>query len=242
MDHFIESIVATADHIRARKRETKRINLSFDEWNVWYQSHYKDGDHDPEHWPTAPRLIEDEYTLADAVVVGGLLISLLRHSDRVTAASLAQLVNVIAPIRTEPGGPAWRQTTFHPFAHTARHARGTVLHTQTTTPTHHTTRFGDVPTIDTVATHTDDQLTFLAVNRHTTQPVALDLNLRAFPAYTTIEHTTLTNPDTTLTNTLHQPNRIQPTTTTLTPPTDGHLTAPLPPTSWNLIRLQATTH
>ncbi len=54
--------------------------------------------------------------MMDAVVFGNLLISLIRHADRVTAASLAQLVNVIAPIMTEPGGPAWRQTTFFPFA------------------------------------------------------------------------------------------------------------------------------
>ena len=70
----------------------------------------------------APRLLEDVYSLADAVVVGDLLITLLQHADRVRAASLAQLVNVIAPIMTEPGGAAWRQTTFYPFALTAANA------------------------------------------------------------------------------------------------------------------------
>ena len=35
MDHFIESVIATADAVRARGRHRKRINLSFDEWNVW---------------------------------------------------------------------------------------------------------------------------------------------------------------------------------------------------------------
>ena len=55
---------------------------------------------------------------------------MLRHADRVKIGCLAQLVNVIAPIRTEPGGPAWRQTTFHPFALTSEHGRGTVLRTE----------------------------------------------------------------------------------------------------------------
>jgi alpha-L-arabinofuranosidase len=50
------------------------------------------------------------YNVTDAVVVGNLLISLLRHSDRVAVACLSQLANVIAPIMTEPGGPAWRDT------------------------------------------------------------------------------------------------------------------------------------
>lgn len=56
----------------------------------------------------APRLLEDIYTAADAVVFGDLMITLLKNADRVRAASLAQLVNVIAPImdgagRARPG-------------------------------------------------------------------------------------------------------------------------------------------
>ncbi|MBN9174620.1 MAG: alpha-L-arabinofuranosidase, partial [Microbacterium sp.] len=126
MDRFIDSVVATADHVKALRRSDKTISISFDEWNVWYQSRYHDVEKitDIETWPVAPRLLEDSYSVLDGVVVGSLLISLLRHADRVTSASLAQLVNVIAPIMTEPGGPAWRQTTFFPFSVTSALARG----------------------------------------------------------------------------------------------------------------------
>ena len=57
-------------------------------------------------WEEVRRVSEDAYTVADAVVVGSLLITLLRHSDRVKSACLAQLVNAISVIRSEPGGPA----------------------------------------------------------------------------------------------------------------------------------------
>ena len=57
-----------------------------------------------------PAIAEDTHDLTDALVVGGLLISLLRHADRVRIACVAQLVNVIPLIRTIDGGPAWRQT------------------------------------------------------------------------------------------------------------------------------------
>jgi alpha-N-arabinofuranosidase len=124
MDHMIASVVAAADHIRARKRASKRIHVSFDEWNVWYQSRTPAQLPTGADWPVAPRLLEDRYSALDAVVVGSLLICLLRNSDRVHAASLAQLVNVIAPIMTEPGGACWRQTSFHPFAQAAAHATG----------------------------------------------------------------------------------------------------------------------
>ena len=114
----------TADAVRAAGKHRKQINLSFDEWNVWYQTG-KDTEDQPHViaqagiWREHPRIIEDEYTVTDAVVVGTLLNSLLRHGDRVKIANQAQLVNVIAPIRTEEGGPAWRQSIFWPFARTA---------------------------------------------------------------------------------------------------------------------------
>ncbi len=121
MDEFIESVIATVDHVKATKRSDHVVNLSFDEWNVWYNTRFETVDKitGAQNWPTAPRLLEDAYSVADAVVVGSLLISLLRRADRVTSASLAQLVNVIAPIMTEPGGIAWKQTTFFPFAVTS---------------------------------------------------------------------------------------------------------------------------
>src|SRR5690606_23317266 len=102
MDRFIESVAATIDHVAALKRSDKRIGISFDEWNVWDITRFESQDrrHAIDDWPVAPRLLEDVYTVADAVVVGGLLMSLLRHAHRVKAASLAQLVNVIAPIMT----------------------------------------------------------------------------------------------------------------------------------------------
>src|SRR6185436_18023715 len=155
MDRFIETVVATADHVKALKRSDRQINISFDEWNVWYLSRHMSAERvtTVDTWPVAPRLLEDVYSVADAVVVGGLLMSLLRHADRVHSANLAQLVNVNAPIMTEPGGPAWRQTTFYPFAVTARLARGTSLRVRLDTETYPTSRYGSVGVVDAAATY-----------------------------------------------------------------------------------------
>src|SRR5690606_16228383 len=107
-------------------------------------------------WDVAPRLSEDAYTVLDAVVVGSLLMTLLRHADRVTAASQAQLVNTISSIHSEPAGPAWRQSTFHPFAQMSKHAIGTVLDLRLDAPTLETARYGHVPLLDSVATYDSD--------------------------------------------------------------------------------------
>jgi alpha-N-arabinofuranosidase len=161
LDRAIGDVIATADAVAARKRSRRRVSVSVDEWNVWYFSRAPDRRDAP--FEEAPPLIEDTYTALDAVVVGGLLITLLRRADRVRIACLAQLVNVIAPIRTENGGPAWRQTTFAPFRDVARNARGTVLQVATEPPIHAT------------AVHDGDRtLTVFAVNR-AAEPVALEV-------------------------------------------------------------------
>src|SRR3569832_1974259 len=89
-----------------------------------------------EGWLVAPPILEEIYTMEDALAFGGMCISLLNHADRVKIACLAQLVNVIAPIMTETGGPAWRQTIFHPFAQMSRWGRGRVLRAQVESPSY----------------------------------------------------------------------------------------------------------
>src|SRR6185436_18602414 len=151
-------------------------------WNVWYLSRWENVEkiEGLDNWPVAPRLLEDVYSVADAVVFGNLLISLIRHADRVRAASLAQLVNVIAPIMTEPGGPAWRQTTFYPFAVTSRLAQGVTLELKLDCPTYSTGRYGEVPVVDAVATcdaESGETSVFL-VNRSLDEEVTIDIDVR----------------------------------------------------------------
>ncbi|MDT0479400.1 arabinosylfuranosidase ArfA [Streptomyces doebereineriae] len=237
MEHFIESVVATCDHVRARLKAKKHINLSFDEWNVWYQK--RPNPHAVEEWQQAPRLLEDVYTVTDAVVFGSLLIALLRHADRVTSASLAQLVNVIAPIMTEPGGPAWRQTTFYPFAQASAYGRGTVLRVEVDSPTYATARFGDVPLLHATAV-TDDEngdITVFAVNRSQTDALPLEIDLRGVDAGVVVEHLVLADGDPEATNTADRTDRVTPHAATGTTLTEGVLHAELEPLSWNMIRL-----
>ena len=151
LDRAIEQVAAIIDDVGRRAGGGRRIGIAVDEWNVWYMSRHLERPH-PTDWPEAPALCEDAYSVADAVVVGSLLISLLRHADRVSTACLAQLVNSIAPIKTAPRGPAWREATYHPFALTAAHAQGRVLPLRVTAPLVETARYGSVPVLDGVAT------------------------------------------------------------------------------------------
>lgn len=236
MDRFISAVVATVDHVGAKRRSRKQVNLSFDEWNVWYQQNF-DG-HTDLPLREAPPLIEDTFNVADAVVVGGLLITLLRHADRVKIACEAQLANVIGLIRTEPGGPAWRQSIFHPFALTARLARGTVLRAEPTGSRHETAQFGDIDTVDATATWDAETgaLAVFAVNRHPDDPVALELRLSAFPAATSADVLGVHDDDPRATNTASAPARVVPRPSAAAID-DGRLHLVLPPASWQAISI-----
>ncbi|HEX8347081.1 MAG TPA: alpha-N-arabinofuranosidase [Actinoplanes sp.] len=238
MDGFIHDVVATADHVAARLSSSKRINISFDEWNVWYLKKLK-AEGMPADWTEAPRLSEDAYTVADAVVVGSLLVTLLRHSDRVTSACQAQLVNSIGSIRSEPGGPAWRQSIFHPFAQMAALAKGTVLRSEIKAPTYETARYGAAPVIDTVATYDEEQarLTVFTVNRHPSEAVTFEVDLRAFPGARLEHATVLADDDWRAANTMDEPDRVTPQPHGDAQVADSGLRAVLPPVSWNVFQL-----
>jgi alpha-N-arabinofuranosidase len=237
MDYFIDSVAAAVDLVRAKKKTTKRIRISFDEWNVWYLSRTP-AQMPTDSWPVAPRLLEDQYSALDAVTVGSLLICLLRHSDQVHAASLAQLVNVIAPIMTEPGGRAWRQATFHPFALTARHAAGEVLGVRPTSPTYETRRYGDVPVLDAVATvDGDGQVAVFAVNRSPAEPLTLGADARSLGDVRIVECVTLSDPDIYRVNTADDPQAVVPRPNSTARIEGGRVELVLPAASWTMLRL-----
>lgn len=241
MDHFIDTVIDTADHVRSVKRSDKRINISFDEWNVWYVDRYHDEEKltGLDNWPVAPRLLEDVYSVADAVVFGNLMISLLKHADRVTSASLAQLVNVIAPIMTEPGGPAWRQTTFFPFATTSRLATGSALEVKLESPEYETALYGSVPLIDAVATHDEatGRTAIFLINRSQTDEAAVTIDLEALGGVQLVAAQTLSDADVNAKNTLEQPDRVALADNGSVTVFGGGVSVTLPPVSWTAIEL-----
>ncbi|GAA1465839.1 alpha-N-arabinofuranosidase [Microbacterium thalassium] len=245
MQKFIESVVAIADTVAATKKSDKQIMISFDEWNVWYLFDDDGGQNDkPEEkgWPVAPRLLEDQYHALDAVVFGDLLITLLQHADRVRSASLAQLVNVIAPIMTEPGGPAWRQTTFFPFSITSRLAGDTAVRVPVDAGTFTSERFGEVAKVNAVATTDADGVSLFVVNRSTTDAADLSIDLSALVRelgrdVTVVESHVLHEDDRYAANTLAEPDRVGIRPLTDVRIKDAALVATLPPVSWAAIRL-----
>ena len=236
MDRFITDVTNICDYIKAKKHSKKTINLSFDEWNVWY--HSWDHDQQLERWTQAPHQLEDIYDFQDALLVGSMLITLLRHADRVKIACMAQLVNVIAPIMTSDTG-CWRQTIYYPYWLTCKYGRGTVLQTLVDVPTYKNKKYGNVPFVDCVAVHNEEaeELVIFAVNKNLEEEIQLHMDLRQFADYQILEHVQLHDEELYAVNTEENPNRIAPTNSDASVIADGKLTATLQHKSWNMIRL-----
>ena len=241
MDRFVEAVVAMADAVRAQGRHSKRINISFDEWNVWYQSHPRKAADEPD-WTVAPRVIEDEYSISDAVVVGTLLNSLLRHGDRVTVGCQAQLVNVIGLLRSEPGGAAWKQTIAYPFEQVRRLASGEILQLEAHSDRYETSKFGDVDLVDAAATWDDDsgRLALFVANRDLEEAATVEVALGGFEALRVEQARTLSaadGQDRHTTNSADQPERVGLRPLDTVEVADGAARLQLPACSWSVVEL-----
>lgn len=234
LEEFIYSVICVCDYVKAKKRTKKTVNLSFDEWNIWYHSN----DVPYERWSYAPPRLEDIYNFEDALLVGSMMITLLRHCDRIKIACLAQLVNVIAPIFTEDGGRVFKQTIFYPFEHMSNYGRGYALNPIINCPKYDCREFTDVPYLEAIATMSEDEqsVVIFFVNKSQDESAVLDVNLMDFDGFKPIEFISMDGCSKDDVNGFDG-EAVCPHINPL-PTVDGSiLTAELKPFSWNVIRL-----
>ena len=244
MDRHIHEVAAVCDYVQGLQRSSKRLWLSFDEWNVWYRA--RDGQATDGRGTVAPKLLEEVYNLEDALLVGGFVNTLLRNSDRVRVACLAQLVNVIAPLVTSDQG-VLRQSTYYPYAWALRYAKGRLLDLRIESETYPITpaglqadfaRAGDVPFVDVVATLDEParQAAVLVLNRDLAGERELTVEWGDVVPKRVIAAETLTGPDLKAFNTFDAPRRVVPQALAA-PAAGARMTFKLPPRSYTVVHL-----
>lgn len=242
LDRYIETISSTINYVKAKKRATNDVYISFDEWNVWYHSNKQDRQilDGKSGWPHAPRLLEDIYNFEDVLQVGCIINTFIRRSDVVKLACIAQLVNVIAPIMTEPGGAAWRQTIYYPYYFASIFGRGTALDLRVDCPGYDAEVADNVPYADVSGVHDEEAgaLTFFAVNRHASESIDLTLSLQGFEGKAVVDHQVLTHSDLEAANTLKKQDEVVPTKGGGATIDAGELTVKLPPYSYQMLRVK----
>jgi len=244
MERQIREIAAVADYVQGLRKSPKRLWLSFDEWNVWYRA--RSGPFTDGNRTFAPKLLEEVYNLEDALLVGGFVNTLLRQSDRVRIACVAQILNVIAPLVTNETS-VLRQSTYYPYAWALQYARGRVLDLFVESETYPIAAAGlradvarddQVPFVDVVATldPAGGKACVLMLNRDLESERELVLDWRDATPTRVLACETLTGPDVKAFNTFAEPKQVVPRR--LEPPAAGaRMTFKLPARSYTVAHL-----
>jgi alpha-L-arabinofuranosidase len=234
LDQQIEETLAVCDMVRGHKRSKKQLWLSFDEWNVWYRQ--RSGDAVDGHRTEAPHLLEEIYNLEDALVVGGLMNSLLRHADRVKIACLAQLVNVIAPIMTNRDG-LFLQTIFYPYSWGLEYARGSVLRVLTDSPTYEVAGMGQVPYLDVVGTMAEDgKVSLFILNRDLAKARSFEVNWQDKAPGGVLASWVMTGDDLKAVNSFEGPRKVVPQALEKPTTSGGRSKVEVPARSYSVIQ------
>jgi alpha-L-arabinofuranosidase len=235
MDRQIAETVAVCDLVRGRRHSPKRLWLSFDEWNVWYRA--RGGEADNGHEQEAPHLLEEVYNLEDALVVGGIVNTLLRNADRVKLACLAQLVNVIAPIMTNANG-LFRQTIYYPYSWGLQMARGTVLNVLSESPTYEVKGIGEVPYLDVTATFDKEtgKTSLFILNRDLAKSREIQVLWQDAPPARLVTSLTLTGSDLKASNSFDAPKRVVPQDLNKPTTSGGHSKFEVPAGSYTVVQ------
>jgi alpha-L-arabinofuranosidase len=236
MERQIAEALAVCDLVRGHKRSAKQLWLSFDEWNVWYRT--RGGSARNGAAQEAPPLLEEQYNLEDALLVGGMLNTLMRHADRVKIACLAQLVNVIAPIMTNANG-MWLQSIFYPYSWALSFGRGSVLNTLVESPTYDGGQPDPVPYIDATGTIDSEtgKLALFILNRDLNNSRAVEIRWQDGAPTHVLNALVLTGSDLKAANSFESPQRVRPQPLAKPQMLAGGMTFELPPRSYSVIQL-----
>jgi alpha-L-arabinofuranosidase len=237
MERQIDEVAAVCDMVRGHRRSAKRLWLSFDEWNVWYRA--RTGDAVNGHRQSAPHLLEEVYNLEDALLVGGLINSLIRKSERVKLACLAQLVNVIAPIMTNANG-LLRQSIYYPYSWALEFARGAALELLVDSPAYDVTGMGAVSYVDAAGTYQADggKTALFLLNRDLAKSHAVEIIWEGSSPRAS-DAVVLTGSDLKASNTFEAPTRVAPQKADKPSNAGGRTTFELPPRSYTVIQWSA---
>jgi alpha-N-arabinofuranosidase len=153
-------------------KKKQKIEISVDEWNVWYRKH--------DFWRRdVPNPEEEIYNLRDALWVATALNLFQRCGKMVTLATMAQLVNILAPMLTSETGLVL-QTTYFPVKLYSRECGRNYLQTHVISPAFSTKSYTDIPYLDISATADDSgkTLALSVVNRHETDTARVRIRVQ----------------------------------------------------------------
>ena len=237
MSDYIRTVTSVCDYIKAKKRSSRQLSISFDEWGVWTRASketVRECDESP--WQQAMPISEMVYSFQDALLFGGMLLAILKHADRVKIACQSLLTNVSAMIMTEKGGGVWLQPIYYPFADTAAYGHGHVMDCRVTSDSVLYEK-KEIPLLDMAAVENGEEMVVFMINRSPSEEMEVSLDLQGYEAEAVLEHRVLTSDDPEAVNSPgHQP--VRPEQKDDAAIKDGTVAVMLDRLSWNVLRIK----
>ena len=237
MSDYIRTVTSVCDYIKAKKRSSRQLSISFDEWGVWTRASKETvRECDERPWQKAMPISEMVYSFQDALLFGGMLLAILKHADRVKIACQSLLTNVSAMIMTEKGGGVWLQPIYYPFADTAAYGHGNVMDCRVTSDSVFYEK-KEIPLLDTAAVENGDEMVVFMINRSPSEEMEVSLDLQGYEAVAVLEHRVLASDDPEAVNSPgHQP--VRPEQKDDAAIKDGKVAVVLDRLSWNVLRIK----
>jgi alpha-N-arabinofuranosidase len=212
-------MAAASDALRKAGRE--RLKIAFDEWNLraWQHPGFPRDDVRDYASPEIREMVglrrlqndvAGQYTLADALFAASFLNACLRHSDSLTMANVAPLVNTRGPLFVHPEGIV-RRTHFHAlamYANLLEERVGTARVTSGRLPQDG----NSVAVLDAVATvdASGTEWAIALVNRHPSDPLQCSVRIGDTPLDGVHKATVLAGESTDDFNDIEHPDRVVP--------------------------------
>lgn len=240
MEEYINTIRSAAQVVKQKKRSSKELKFSVDEWGVWaLPSDSVNQEVSKEPWKKAPCISEQIYTLEDALLFAGMQMVMLRNADAIKIACQSLLTNVSACIMTEKGGEIWLQTIYYPFYYFANYAKGIVLDGKTSGPAYKCEAFEKVPYLDTVTVWNteSDELAIFMVNKSEEENMIVEISPQGFQPKRVKKFVSMTAADKKMTNQYHH-DEVVPQDNDSAVIKDGCCVAEIEPMSFSMLLVE----
>ncbi|OQC11192.1 MAG: Intracellular exo-alpha-(1-_5)-L-arabinofuranosidase [Tenericutes bacterium ADurb.Bin087] len=233
MDDYLATFRSLLNYVQTKHRYKKELYVCFDEYNIWYNNKEL-----PKDYTIAPPILEEQQSMKDLLVFGGLTNSLLNNCDIVKISCIAQLVNVIAPILTKNNGPLLLNSIWYPYFNYCNYLNGDVLKPFVIKDYKFPSKYGEASLLSQSVTVNKEELVIQIVN-YAKEDVTVEMGLNGFDNLVLFKHEEIRDDDLNAHNSFAEPYRIVPHEKKNAVKLDGEkIQLKLAKLSYNLIRFK----